>query len=114
MPRSTHPHRRFRGQHAMILGFASTHAYPGCHGRLLDAHRLHAGRCTVEFADGHGATARLQHGDAGWILAIAAHTTARGTRIAAKRWRLQADAAAVRIIRRLPDEAPSGPVSGPA
>ncbi len=81
------------------LSVAHTHLHPGARGTLEGEA---AGACRVEFADGVETSGELTAGSQGLELSVAAHVTAAGTRIAAKRWLLEIDGTAVRVIRRLP------------
>ena len=90
-----------------------THLYPGLRLRLAPERAFtqtgHAERgvdVAIEFSDGTAARARLEPDGAGWTLAVAAHRTAAGTRIPARRWRLSAEhdgagEALLRIVARL-------------
>ncbi|EJN06027.1 hypothetical protein [Herbaspirillum sp. YR522] len=70
------------------ISLAASHAYPGCPVRVvgIDVRREHA--CVmVEFADGVTVAGSWIPGRGqGAELHIAAHATARGTAIPAKRW----------------------------
>ena len=89
------------------LRFSHTHIYQGA---LARADAPLAGRgetaCLVEFADGVQVRARLTgEGDA-LCLAVPAYRTARGTRIAARRWRFAAapgDGPTLRVTARAAD-----------
>lgn len=70
----------------MIFRFADSHAYPGCGVTLAPA----TGDDMAEFADGSAAPAHWEP-DAvsdGYVVDLGAYRTARGTDIAAKRWRV--------------------------
>ena len=77
---------------------SNTHLYPGARLRIVGATGARPARgdaVTIEFADLGIATGNVAAvADARIVLALAAHTTARGTRIGAKKWTIGADAAA--------------------
>jgi hypothetical protein len=66
------------------LRAAATHLYPGA--RLRGDAPLAPGPTLVAFADGVEAPGEIEADGA--TLSVAAHRTARGARIPAKRWRL--------------------------
>jgi hypothetical protein len=78
---------------AWRLAASDTHLYPGARLRCLDDDKsrvLHDGDAAlVEFSDGVAATAALlEVRETHAVMAVDAHHTARGTAIAARRWRL--------------------------
>lgn len=87
-----------------VLRAAGSHLYPGAKGTVSALPPDRRGPCLVEFADGAAATATLVAEDDRRVLAAAAYTTARGTRIPAKRWLIAFDgappAARFRILGR--------------
>ncbi|EPX79643.1 hypothetical protein [Salipiger mucosus] len=72
-----------------------THLYPGAMGRVLSG-RPDDGPVMLTLADGVRATGRLE----GDRLLIEAHRTGRGTRIAAKAWRVAFDDDGFRVTAR--------------
>ncbi|HSF94817.1 MAG TPA: hypothetical protein VLA52_07300 [Thermohalobaculum sp.] len=82
----------------LILSARASHLYPGARGTVQgDATE---GGCAAEFADGSMAFGTLTRGeDGGWMLELGPYTTARGTEIPAKRWRLALTGAGAREFR---------------
>ena len=76
----------------MRFEFAHSHAYPGCRLRTTEdgVGPRHA-EDLVEFSDGSVAAGRHEVRDGTIVLHVGAYTTARGTRIAARSWRLEPD-----------------------
>ncbi len=85
---------------ALVLRAAGSHLYPGARGGLEGPLPGGPAQCLVEFADGSAALATVTPEGDGLLLATRPYTTARGTRIAAKRWRVVAEAGAFRVVRR--------------
>lgn len=67
----------------MELEATHSHLYPGARGRILHG-AARKGPVIVHFADGTAARGELE----GDLLRLATHSTAAGTRIAAKAWRI--------------------------
>jgi hypothetical protein len=93
------------------LRATASHLYPGAPLRTADAlpGEGETAECLVDFADGTCARGRLAGAPGGLVLALAAHRTARGTDIPAKRWRLaeagsNAGEALLKVRQRLPDQ----------
>jgi len=78
-----------------VLAAAGSHLYPGSRGTVRGTGggpvrgTGGGGACMVEFADGSAAFGRLCEAPEGWALALDGYTTARGTAIPPKRWRVQ-------------------------
>ena len=70
----------------LVLRAGSSHLYPGAAGTAHGALPHGAEPCLVEFADGAATLATLTPGEDRHVLATEPYTTARGTRIPAKRW----------------------------
>lgn len=70
----------------LVLRAAGSHLYPGARGTASGPPSDTETPCLVEFADGSVALGTLAAGEGCAVLAAAPHTTARGTRIAAKQW----------------------------
>ena len=90
------------------LRFSHTHLSPGAHGSA--AGELTIGEdCRLEFSDGVEVPARIDRIGGNLVLSVATHSTARGTEIAAKRWKLLAEPGEgetrLRIAGRLSDPA---------
>lgn len=89
---------------SLVLRATGSHLYPGAHGTFEAAPLVvplaAPAPCLVEFADGSAATGTLTPRGDGLLLAAAPYTTARGTSIAAKRWRLILTELGFRIARR--------------
>ena len=92
------------------LRFTRTHLFPGARGEAGGPLPSPGdGRdCVAGFADGSEAPGTLCAGTEGLVLALGAHVTARGTRVAPKRWAVEAGReeggrTPLRILRRLPD-----------
>lgn len=86
----------------LVLRATGSHLYPGARGHIegpMPA-ALAPRPCLVEFADGAAAhaTLRLRQGEA--LLATEPYTTARGTRIPAKRWAIALGARGFRVLGR--------------
>ena len=84
---------------ALVLRATGSHLYPGAHGSVSGA--VAAGRvpCLVEFADGSAAIATLAPEGRGLSLETEPYTTACGTRIQAKRWRVALGPEGFRVLR---------------
>lgn len=71
----------------MRFSFPHSHAFPG--GRVVVEDDATAGpECLVEFADGATVIAEWRPADDAIHLSIPAYRTAKGTPVAARRWRL--------------------------
>ncbi|KRS17177.1 hypothetical protein [Roseovarius indicus] len=77
------------------LDATNTHLYPGARGTVLSG-APGDGPVTLRFADGAAAPGMLQ----AETLKVEPYTTAAGTRIAAKAWRIAFDGAQFRITAR--------------
>jgi hypothetical protein len=76
----------------MQISFHDTHAYPGCPATLVGAGKANdrKGNAVAEFSDGSIAPARYERLNTyEMIVRVNAYTTARGTRIPTKAWRLK-------------------------
>ena len=100
-----------------LVEIGASHLYPGARATVsppLGPEAAETGAaCLALFADGGRAAARLGPIRTGRAaLAVAAHVTARGRAIPAKRWTvtLAADGAALRVAARgAPEEDPAAP-----
>lgn len=79
----------------IVLEARHTHLYPGLEGLVAgdDAPAPSAGAeglpSRIAFSDGAMAAGTLKHADgAGWELEVGPYTTAAGTHIAARKWRI--------------------------
>lgn len=77
------------------LEATNTHLYPGARGTILGGEAT-SGPVTLRFADGGAATGRLE----GETLRVDPYTTAAGTGIAAKAWRIALSDKEFRITAR--------------
>lgn len=77
------------------LDATNTHLYPGAKGTILSGD-AQDGPVTLRFADGSAATGRLE----GETLRLDPYTTAAGTDIAAKAWRIAFEGSGFRITAR--------------
>jgi hypothetical protein len=88
----------------LVLTAGGSHLYPGAKGSVRG--ETGHGSCLVEFADGSAALGRLTAGGGRIELEIGPYTTARGTRIPAKRWAVGISGVGAerrfRILGRLP------------
>lgn len=94
----------------IVLEASHTHLYPGHEGKVAGVGTVPAmpagATCRIDFADGSVALGSLTHerGD-DWTLEVSPYTTAAGTPMPAKRWRLglrqEEDRVAFRIRRKL-------------
>lgn len=111
----------------LVLCAAGSHLYPGARGTASGeappAESPPAETpCLVEFADGAATPATLAPAAGGCLLATAPYTTARGTRIPAKRWLVSlapgTDGPRFRVLRRAgsppPASRPYVRTSGPS
>ena len=83
-----------------VLRAGGSHLYPGARGMLEGTLPAGETACLVEFADGSAAIGRLAPEGVALILETGPYTTARGTPIPAKRWRIAAGTGAFRVLRR--------------
>lgn len=84
----------------LTLRAAGSHLYPGARGSLDGPPPAAPTACLVEFADGSVASGTIApDADALW-LATGPYTTARDTRIPAKRWRISLGPDGFRILGR--------------
>ena len=87
----------------LVLAAASSHLYRGARGTVQGLVR--EGPCLVEFADASAALGQLRAGEPA-ILELCPYTTARGTEIPAKRWRLAIAGGSFRVLS--PAQSPCG------
>lgn len=80
-----------------VLAVAGSHLYPGARGVVRGPGT--EGPCLIEFADGSAAIGELGGGIA-MALDIRPYTTARGTRIPAKCWKVAVSAGRFRVLAR--------------
>lgn len=77
----------------IVLEASHTHLYPGHEGRVAGVSGIAAmpdgAPCRVDFADGSVAFGTLaRDGAENWTLEVGPYTTAAGTAMPAKRWRI--------------------------
>ncbi len=88
----------------VILQAGGSHLYPGARGTAAGLPPTPGGPCLVEFADGAAAHATLAVEGDHLVLALAPYTTARGTRVPARRWLVEITAGAAgtrfRVVAR--------------
>ena len=81
-----------------VLVAGGSHLYPGAQGSLRG--EATGSACVVEFADGSAAFGELVGGEA-TILELGPYTTARGTGIPPKRWKVAFADGRFRILSKL-------------
>ncbi len=88
----------------MRFQFAHTHAYPGCRVHLPAMDDAAAGEAEIEFSDGQVVAGRWRRDGNTLVLDIPSWTTARGTTVQPRRWRLHAPDGQWKVAARLPDD----------
>ena len=84
----------------LVLRATGSHLYPGARGSVSGAAPAGRVSCLVEFADGSAAIATLAPEGDGLVLETEPYTTARGTCIQAKRWRVALGPEGFRVLGR--------------